>query len=301
VEPYYTLLNPGAGGKRAGRRFPAWEARLRARGVELEVVSTQAPGHAVELARAARAAGRRRFLAVGGDGTTFEVVDGLLGGPRGAEGGPRPVLASLPLGSGNSFLRDFGLLTPEAAVEAIARGASRPVDAVRAEHAGGALHFLNLLSVGFSARAGALMNRRFKALGRRGYDLAVLLCAARMRHHAFRLRSDAGAWDERPCTLLAFCNSRYTGGSMRMAPAADPADGRLDVIRIGPLSGARLVGSFPRIFRGAHVDMPETEVGQVRRVEFDLAGPVDCMIDGEVLELELRALEIVPAALEVVA
>jgi len=297
VEPLYTLLNPAAGGGRAGRRFPAWEARLRARGVELEVQRTEGPGHARELARAARAAGRTRFLGVGGDGTSFEVVDGLLGVP----GGPRPVFGSLPLGSGNSFLRDFGVLGPEAAVEAIARGVARPVDAVRAEHAGGALHFLNLLSVGFSARAGALMNRRFKPLGRRGYDLAVLLCAARMRHHAFRLRADHGDWDERPCTLLAFCNSRYTGGSMRMAPAADPTDGRLDLIRIGPLSGPRLVASFPRIFRGTHVDMPETEAGQARRVELALEGPVDCMIDGEVLSLELRALEVAPAALEVLA
>ena len=297
MNAYFTIVNPAAGGGRCGKRAPAALARLRAAGLELEVHETERAGDATRLAAQAWRDGWRRFLAVGGDGTSYEIVNGLF--PH--EGAERPVLAMLPLGTGNSFLRDFDITTAERALEAIERGDTRRCDVVRATHVEGELYYINLLSLGFSAEAGGLTNRRFKPLGAAGYVAAVLLTAARLKHPRFSVCVDEGEQDERPCVLLSFSNSRYTAGTMMMAPAADPTDGSLDVIRIGQMGRLAFVGAFPSIFKGEHVRRPEVEQHRASRIDLNLPGPVDVMVDGEVQRLKLERLEVLPGALEVVA
>jgi diacylglycerol kinase family enzyme len=261
---------------------------------------TEAAGHATELARDAWRQGRRRFLGVGGDGTSYEIVNGLF--PEAAESGERPTLASLPLGTGNSFLRDFGIRDAKSAAAAIARGAARRVDVVRATHATGVVHYLNLLGLGFTATAGELTNRRFKRFGAAGYVAAVLTTVVRLEHplDVVRVDDDVHA-DARPAAFLSFSNSRYTGGAMCMAPEADPSDGLVDVIRCGAIGRADLVATFPKIFRGAHVEHRLVETRRARHVEFLEPREQPCMIDGEIVPLALRSLEVLPGVLEVMA
>jgi diacylglycerol kinase (ATP) len=173
---------------------------------------------------------------------------------------------------------------------------------VRAEHADGAIHYLNLLSTGFSARAGALTNARFKGLGAAGYVVAVVWSVLGLEHPVLPLRLDEGDdVDARPSVLLSFSNSRYTAGTMCMAPLADPGDGALDVIRVGDLGRIAFLGAFPSIFAGRHVERPDVEQVRARRVRFEPVGVQDVMVDGEILRLDLRALEVLPGAIEVVA
>jgi YegS/Rv2252/BmrU family lipid kinase len=268
-------------------------------GQGLEVHETSGPGHATRIARRARARGRRRFLAIGGDGTAFEVLNGLF--PRTAGDDGAPVLATLPLGTGNSFLRDFGIEDTESAMRAIIRGTTRRCDVVRAEHEDGTIHFINLMSLAFSARAGALTNRRFKPLGAFGYILAVLSCVAGLEFPVIPIRLDGGGTDRRPCALLSFSNSKYTGGTMMMAPRADPTDGEIDVIRVGEMGRLRFTATFPEIFKGTHVESPEVEQARARRIDFVDPERQDAMVDGEILRLALRSIEVLPGALEVVA
>lgn len=294
---YVAIVNPAAGGGRCGKRAGEALDRLRGAGLTLEVHETARAGDATELARRAWQRGERSFLAVGGDGTSYEVVNGLF--PH--AGDERPRLGMLPLGTGNSFLRDFQVTSAEAALDALERGATRAVDVVRATHAGGAIHYINLLSVGFTAEAGGLTNRRYKAFGTAGYVIATLSTAFSLHFPAFPMRLDGGSRDPRPCILLSFSNSRYTGGTMMMAPHADPTDGALDVIRIGPMRRRAFVAAFPSIFRGTHVERPEVEESRATVVDLELDRPVDVMVDGEVERLALTRLEVLPAALEVVA
>jgi diacylglycerol kinase (ATP) len=297
-EPYFTIINGAAGGGRCHARFEPLRRALEAAGVPMEMHTTEAPGHATDLALQAVASGRRKFLSVGGDGTAFEVLNGLLPASNGQ--GP-PTLGILPLGTGNSFLRDFDVLDASTAVQALARGRTRACDVVRCDHEGGTLHYMNILAIGFAARAGDLTNRRFKHLGPAGYVAAVLACVARLEHPVDPVRIDGGPIDARPAAFLSFSNTRYTGGSMMMAPEADPTDGFLDVIRCGSLPRGRFVATFPRIFRGTHVTAPG--LSQERACHVDLSSdrvqPV--MVDGEILQLRLRSLQVVPKALEVVA
>jgi len=296
--PILAVVNPAAGGGRCGKLVGPALDKLRAAGIELEAVEALHPGHASELARAAYQAGRRRFLAVGGDGTSYEIVNGLF---PGAEGGERPTLGFLPLGTGNSFLRDFTESGAEESARALLEGRSRPCDVLRMTHAGGVIHYINLLSVGFAADVATRTNRQFKGLGELGYLLGVVICLARLRRRAFPLRVDKDReWDRRRCLFLTFNNSKFTGGKMMIAPQADSGDGLIEFVRWGPIGRLGLVRNLRRLYDGTHVSHPLAERRAARRIEFDLDGPVDVMVDGEVLRLDCKALDVLPGALHIV-
>jgi diacylglycerol kinase (ATP) len=293
---WFTIVNGTAGSGRCGAQADAALAELQRDGFQIERNDTTGPGHATELAREAFRSGHRNFLCVGGDGTTYEIINGLCPEAIGA----KPQLALLPLGTGNSFLLDFGIDDPKKAAAAIRSKSKRPIDVVKIEHEDGTLYSLNILSIGFSASVGALTNRRFKGMGAAGYPMAVVSSLIGLGPRVFPLYLDgAQALDERPVALLSFCNSRYTGGSMMMAPHANPGDGKLDVVRVGAMSRFELLKTFPRIYRGEHLLHPAIDSTPAKRVDFKNMPKVDVMVDGEVLSLSLRSLEVVPSALEV--
>lgn len=290
------IVNGAAGGGACGRRAPEALAQLKTSFPDLEQAWTDGPEHATTLAREAWHDGVRHFLAVGGDGTAFEVLNGLF--PR-ADGDDVPTLGYLPLGTGNSFVRDFGVTDRASALRALLAQRRSRVDVVRAEHDDGVFHFVNLCSVGFTAEAGELTNRRFKALGAAGYIAATLVTLVRLKHPVVPVRLDEGDWDRRPAALLSFSNSGFTGGTMNMAPGADPADGRLDVIRVGALGRARFLATFPKIFQGTHTAARDIEQTLATTVELELDAPIACMVDGEILTVRLNRLEVLHRALEV--
>ncbi|MGH9785980.1 MAG: diacylglycerol/lipid kinase family protein [Terriglobia bacterium] len=296
--PFLAIVNRTAGGGACGKLVDPALDRLRSAGIGVEVAETRYPGHGSELVRAAYGAGQRQFLAVGGDGTSYEIVNGLF---PGAENGERPRLAFLPLGTGNSFLRDFTDRGAEEAAQALLEGRSRPCDVLRMTHQGGVIHYINLLSMGFAADVASLTNRRFKSLGEFGYLLGVLTCLLRLRRRAFPLRVDEDKeWDRRRCLFLTFSNSKFTGGKMMIAPQADTSDGLIEFVRWGPIGRLGLMANLHRLYDGSHVGHPLAERRAARRVEFDLEGPVDVMVDGEVLTLHCQILDVLPGAIQVV-
>jgi diacylglycerol kinase (ATP) len=293
------VVNRAAGGGRSGKLAGAAIENLRKEGLKIDVANTSGPGDATQIARKAYADGYRSFISVGGDGTGFEIVNGLF--PE-AAGGERPTLGFLPLGTGNSFLRDFSENGLKHATEAILSGKRRPCDVLRLTHTGGTLYYINLLSVGFTADVTALANRRFKRLGETGYVLAVLGCLLALRRRAFPLRvNDATAYEDQRCLFLTFNNSKYTGGKMMIAPKADPADGLVEYVRWGPIGRLALLRNFPTLFDGTHLNHPLASRAGATRIEFRLEGPVDVMVDGEVLTLQPLLLDVLPGALDVMA
>ena len=294
---FLAIVNPAAGGGRCGKLAKAALEKLRAAGVVLQEAETSAPGDATRLARAAYARGQRQFIAVGGDGTAYEIINGLF---PAVEAAGKPVLGFLPLGTGNSFLRDFTSNGAEHAREAILAGSRKSSDVLCLRHSGGRLYFINLLSVGFTADVTAAANRLFKGLGELGYLLAVLLCLARLRRRAFPLRADGdGEFDRRRCLFLSFNNSQFTGGKMRIAPQASTSDGLIEYVRWGPIGRIGLLRNLPTLFDGTHMAHPLASRRGVRRIEFGLEAPIDVMIDGEVLTLKCDSVEVLPGALDV--
>jgi diacylglycerol kinase (ATP) len=289
----YVIANPVAGG---GKRRPLAQS-LVDRIPNAQIHWTEHPGHATELARQGWASGARSFVVLGGDGTVFEVINGLFP----LQGDERPTLGIVPIGTGNSFVRDFGMTTPEHGLQAVLNGQSQAVDVVRVEHADGVYHYLNLLSVGFTADAGELTNRRFKALGLGGYAVAVLIRLTRLGTYSVPYQLDDGPIVDRPCTLLSFSNSRFTGGTMEMAPPADATDGLVDLVDVAPMRRRRLLACFPRIYQGTHVTMEETSLHRAKTVTFPRPAPTDVMVDGEILRQTLHKLEVQPGAVDLFA
>ena len=235
TETFLAVVNPAAGGGRCRKLVGPALDRLRADGIKLEVVETSAPAQATEIVRDACARGYRRFIAVGGDGTSYEIVNGLF--PEAANH-ERPTLAFLPLGTGNSFVRDFGDGGVEFAIDAILAGRSRACDVLRLSHKAGVIHYINLLSMGFAADVATMRARRFSTWGEPGYQLSIFSQLVRFRRRPFPLRVDGESdIDRRPCLFLTFNNSKYTGGTMMIAPTAEVSDGLIEYVRWARLDG----------------------------------------------------------------
>lgn len=297
-ETYFTIVNPAAGGGRCGKLAAPALDRLRAAGLPLEVRETRAPGEATVLASGAYADGFRKFIAVGGDGTSFEIVNGVF--PDAAANG-RVCLGFLPLGTGNSFLRDFatnGTDLSELGIQGILNHRARPCDVIRLDHGAGSIFFINTLNMGFAADVATLTNRHLKFLGEPGYLVGVLVSLARLRRRPFPLRAD-GERDDRRCLFVAFSNSKYTGGKMMIAPHAAIDSGKIEYVHWGPIGRLGLVKNLPTLFTGSHIRHPMASRRTANAIEFDLQQPVDVVVDGEVLTLEVESLRVLPGALDV--
>src|SRR5258708_7771039 len=238
MDRFFAIVNPAAGGGRSAKLAGPALARLREKGLKVDVIASTCPGHAVQLAREAYDQGYRRFLAVGGDGTAHEILNGVFAGRAAVQ---RIALGFLPLGTRYSF---------------------------------------NLLSVGFTADVAALTNRMFKPFGDLGYLLGVFVRVVQLRRRSVALRCDDDAeWDEGRSLFLTFNNSKYTGGTMLIAPHADPTDGLIEFVRWGPIGRLGLLRPLPRLYAGSHIEHPLAPRRPVRHVEFKVADPPDLLID----------------------
>jgi diacylglycerol kinase (ATP) len=273
MERFLAIVNPAAGGGRSAKLAGPALAKLREAGLHIDVIASTAAGHATQLAKEAFDQGYRQFIAVGGDGTAHEIVNGVFSAGAAQR---RISLGFLPLGTGNSFLRDFTKAGAEDSLKAIVEGRKRSVDLVKLTHGDGITYSLNLLSIGFTADVGALTNRPF----------------------ATRCDDDKD-WDERRSLFLTFNNSKFTGGTMMIAPNADPTDGYIEFVRWGPIGRLGLIRMLPKLYDGTHIQHPLASRRSVRHVDFNIPTPVDVMIDGEIVSLTCKSLDILPAALDV--
>jgi len=298
TEPFVAIVNPHAGHGRCGQRAPQAIQQLIEAGVPVEAHYTREPGDATRIAREQASAGRRSFIAVGGDGTSYEIVNGLSDWLGADDARERVALGFLPLGTGNSFLRDFGAGDTATAVSALTQRRRRPCDVLRLEHDTGVLHYLNLLSLGFVTDICSLTNRHFKALGPSGYALGVVAALAQLASRSVRMRVDGTPW-EQSMVFVSVCNSRFTGGRMMMAPYADTADGLADVVVCGPMDRFTLITTFPKIFSGTHVHHRDIRASRAHSLEFLETDPIDLMIDGELVRHAPKRIDVRPRALDV--
>ena len=297
TERMFAIVNPAAGHGRCGRLASGALDRMRASGIPLDAEVTARPRHATELARVAYGRGIRRFLAVGGDGTACEIVNGLV--PVATNGGAQ--LAFLPLGTGNSFLRDF---TDRGGVDetiaAVTRAAPRPCDVLRLADADRVIYAINQIGIGFIADVAETANRSFKGLGELGYVVAGLARTIGLREYSCPVRVDGDATvDRRPALFWALGNSRYTGGRLLLAPRADTADGVVDLVRCDSIGRARILRSLPTLLDGSHLALPFVSSRQARRIEFDVDAALQVSIDGDVVSMRPTYLDVLPAAIQV--
>ncbi|MGD8368010.1 MAG: YegS/Rv2252/BmrU family lipid kinase [Desulfobacterales bacterium] len=283
------FVNLRPNGRRVGPAVRSILDRLSASGVRVDLFATR---HLAQLAEVLSRLRPERFDGIGcagGDGTHYHLLNGL-GRRYGFD--TLPPLAIFPLGRGNSFARDLNLCSAEDAVTALLNGTTRPVDLCRFSCNGSEAFFANLMGVGFVTDVAATA-ARFARAGDLSYVIGVFHRLASLRPFRLELRIDGNCIDGRFC-FVEFCNSRYTGGSMLMAPGARIDDGLFDVILAGAMTPFQLACSFPLIYRGAHLSHPAVQV--VRAKTARIAGPksLGLLPDGELFGSTPADIEVVP-------
>ena len=272
------IANPHSGGKKGYKLIPRVSETLSDHHIGFDLLPTQYRGHAVELARELTLENYAGVVSLGGDGTNFEVLNGLLKFHKNAH---LPPLGIIPVGRGNSFARDLHVRTVEEAVAALIRQNPQPVDVCSFTQGQERFYFVNVTGFGFVTDV-ASTAQRCKFLGRFSYIIGVLYRTVGLTFHRMTLDIDGKIISAENC-FVEICNSRYTGGTMLMAPDARIDDGYVDVIIAAPLSRRSLIGTFPKIFKGKHGDHPALSVYRARRVKIETTPPKILLPDGEIL------------------
>jgi len=194
-----------------------------------------------------------------------------------------------------------GISGLEQAMQALEARRSRPCDVLRLTHKDGAIYYTNLLSVRFYGGRGGAAASAVSGAGAVRVSAIYFLTSGATRSAAVSGAIGGSAeFDSRRCLFLTFNNSKFTGGTMMIAPDAVTDDGLIEYVRWGPIGRLGLIRNLATLYDGTHTRHPLAERQAVRKVEFQLDGPVDVMVDGEVLTLECQTIEVLPAALRVV-
>jgi diacylglycerol kinase (ATP) len=298
------IVNPRSKNGATGRRFKAVEAKLRNAIGPFEVEFTHGARDAARLAREGVRAGIERIVVAGGDGTMNEVATGLLA----ADLGEYVEIALLPFGTGGDFPHSLGVPSSvDAAIELIAAGESRAIDIGRIEYRNTRLepstgYFVNVASFGISGLIDQLVNDSNARFGGGVTFLAATLRAlSRYRATEVSVHVDGAELFAGRVMLCAIANGRRFGGGMRIAPAADLADGAFDIVVIHDYSRLRLAGKLPLLYSGRHLDDPICVHTRGRVIEARAEpGTALLDIDGEPLGSLPARVEVVPAALRMI-
>jgi diacylglycerol kinase (ATP) len=283
------IANPVSGG---GRGREVGEAVVRAlgeRGLNAVLRLTQGRGDGARLVLEALSTGCRRFVVCGGDGAIHETA--------GALAGTDAALGLVPCGRGNDFARALGIPKRlSAAVEVLVSGEDHRIDLGRV----GGHSFCSVACMGFDAEAGGLVyEHRVPFSGTAAYVLAVLKTLRTYRAPEVRIAGDFGTF-EGPVLLIAVGNTGFYGGGMQILPQAACDDGLLDVCVIDPLPRLKLLRSFPRIFSGSHIRLPEVHAFRGRSIRIESSRPLGVFADGEPVCRTPVTLEVVEKALTVI-
>ncbi|MFN2388840.1 MAG: diacylglycerol kinase family protein [Actinomycetota bacterium] len=282
--PLVLICNPRSGRGSVERALPEVIERLEARDLAYEVRRTEGRGHASAIARDALHQGKRFVVAMGGDGTIHEVVNGMIEDDRAID--PGAVLGVVAAGSGSDFIRTFGLpASPGVAVAHLDGDGSFPIDigkiTFQKDGATVTRYFANIAEAGIGAECVARAARLPRWLGPTIYFFAFWMTLRKHKTAQVEVdlvdRSYVG-----PMNNLVVANCQFFGGGMKIAPKAAPTDGVLD-IQIEHARKREAVALVPKIYKGEHLPHPEIEEAKRVRASISADRPLLIEADGEVL------------------
>ena len=290
------LVNPASDGGATGKRWLEIARRAADLGLTGDAFLSERPEHLTELAHDAAAGGARLIVAVGGDGTVNEVVNGIAG-IDGVE------LAIVHRGTGGDFVRTFDIPRSVDGALAVARGSTtRQIDVGRATYrtwAGpeASQWFANIASAGMSGAVAKRVNETGKALGgRASYAWSTVAVFVRWKNVQLTVTVNE-AERSGPMYDVIVANGRFLAGGMKITPEAEPDDGLFDVLLIGDVTKRDLMLTLPKIYRGTHLPHPKAELLRGANVSIDAPIPLPVELDGEQPGTTPATFEIVPRAL----
>lgn len=297
------VANPVAGRSKDPDRWARVAAELRGRFPDAHLRLTQRAGDERQAVSELMAGPIDQLWVAGGDGSLHQVVDTLLSSPRSPD--ERPPLGFIPLGSGNDFARGIGIpLDPFEAIRALGRTRARTIDVGRLTFLGEtpprSVYWLNQSYLGFGARVVDRVTRSPRPADQSAYVRSALRELLHARPHSYSIQSDDRPAEAAQATNLLVTNGRYSGSGMLTSPLADPSDGTLDVVFVGPVGRLRLLSGLRRFRAGTHLAMPEVRTWKVRSLVIRSDSPGELVeADGDIVGHLPARYEVVPGALQV--
>jgi diacylglycerol kinase (ATP) len=286
------LLNGVAGRGRALRKHEIVREQAAAAGIQVQGAAS--PEEMEEVAREAAASGIDRVIAAGGDGTVHRVLNGIVGSEA--------ALGIIPCGSGNDLSVNLGIPHDvRAAAQLAFTGAARDIDLCRIECAGATRYFGCIASFGLDSHANRIANlHKGPFRGTALYVWSMLRALMEFSPVDVRVTHDAGEYRGEILLLVAANASSY-GGGMRIAPAANLADGLLDVVAVRRMTRLKLLWCFPEVFSGRHISRQEVTCLRAAAVSIDARRPLQIFADGEYIGDTPARVSVLPRALRVIA
>ena len=293
------LVNPASSNGSTGKRWPELAHRAAQLGLQGETLFSERPGHLIELAERA-SHGAALVVAVGGDGTLNETVNGVM------RAGGMAEVATIPLGTGMDFGRTYGIPSRfEDAVRTIVSGTTRTIDVGKVTYRTWDGHeavryVANVGSVGMSAAVAQRANGMSKALGGKAtFFYALVRVFLEWQNTLVRVELDDGTSRQSRMHDVIVANGRWHGGAMMLAPEAEPDDGLFDVVLIGDINKRDFVTTAPKIYKGTYLAHPKIDLLRAVSVTVDALERLPIELDGEQVGTTPARFEVVPAALRV--
>jgi len=274
---FLIIANPVSGGKKGEKRLPEIQNLLKKNNIKYDLILTQYHGHAEIIIKQADLKEYDGIGLIGGDGTNFHVLNGLI---KHHNNKNLPPIAIIPTGSGDSFALDLGITNYFFGIKAMTQKNIKPVDVLSFTSQDQLFYCVNMVGTGFVTEV-AKIAVKLKFLRGLSYVIGVLYKMIFLRFHKIELRINNDIIKGKKC-FVEFCNSKYTGKKMLMAPQAEIDDGYFDVIVASKFSRFTLLKAFPKIFKGTHLNLDQVSVFKTKKAVLITKKPETMLPDGEV-------------------
>ncbi len=271
------IANPHSGGKKGKKILPLVEKKLTDLHIEFKTFESLYHEHILKITSNLSIDQYDSIVALGGDGTNYHMLNGLL---RKYKPSDLPPLGIIPVGSGNSFAKDLDMDNWRDGLRAVVEENTRKVDVCEYTQGNQTYYFVNLMGLGFVTDVGKTA-KKFKMFKDFSYVIGVLHRTIALRFHYMELVVDGKSYSEENC-FVEFCNSRYTGGNMLIAPDAQIDDGYMDIVIAKPLSRFEILTTLPKIYDGRHLGIPPVRVIKAKSASIKTWPEKTLLPDGEI-------------------
>ena len=292
MKKFYLTVNPYGGGKRGPKILKNILPLFEEKNIQLTIIETEYAGHNKELANQLDMNGYDGFCCIGGDGTMYEVINGLMT----REDRQKFPIGLITGGTGNSFMHDLDCLDPMDAAKRIVKGERRSIDIFSCKANGEQYYGFNILGWGIPTDANILADK-LRWMGSQRYNLSSIVEVLRHKKRFARVAIDGNSIGADFAFIIG-CNTIHTVKGMKMAPLARLNDGLIDLIIVRKVSRLKLLKLFPKVFSGKHIGDPGVDYRQVKQFSIIPEEDSQLNLDGEVLGSTPVEVQVLPNEIE---